>query len=181
MTKDQNTESEFFKDRKEAHEWLEDNGYKVSQGKFYQDIKKKGFPVLNPDKTVSKFQVLLYGQKLQGGQASDPSALHSSEWAHRKEKADAISAEIKAKKMEREEDELWLHADQAWAAIAALVGSLRQAVRHQSHQISPEVVLAAGGEASRAPEIFELLEAATDKAFNEVAGSKLEISFREGK
>lgn len=170
---------EYFVNRKEAHVWLEENGFVVSSGKFYADCKK-GFPAVNPDKTVSKYQVAVYGQKLKKENTPDLSAVERSSDDHRKAKADANIAEMKDRRMQREEDDLWLHADVAWSAIAGLMGELRRAIRHYHNQESSAFVLAAGGEASRAPEVFEMMEAATDKAFNEVAGKKIEISFKDG-
>lgn len=169
---------EFFVNRKEAYDWLVDNAFKVSSGKFYGDCKK-GFPAINADKTVSKYQVVIYGQGLKEEQAPDLSALQKSGYDHKKAKADATIAEIKAKQMEREEDELWLHADVAWSVIAALLGQIRESIRHQQHTACPEMVVAVGGEVARAPELFELLEGCVDKAYNEVAGEKLEVDWEE--
>lgn len=174
------TEAETFKNRKEAHRWLVANGYAVSVGKFYQDIDEKGFPVLNPDKSVSKYQVALYGKDLQTDQQPDPSALSRSEDAHRKEKADADIATMKAERMRREEDELWLHADKAWSVVAALIGELREVIRRDLHDAQLDVTAAAGGDINRAPEVFETMDKVIDKAFNRVAGSSLEIRWEGG-
>jgi len=168
-------EAETFKSRKEAHDWLVENGYAVSVGKFYQDIKSKGFPVLNPDKSISKYQVAMYGKGLQTDQQPDPSALARSEYAHQKEKADAEIATMKAERMRREEDELWLHADKAWSVVAALFGELREVIRRDLHDAQITITTAAGGDINRAPEVFETADKVIDKAFNRVAGSSLEI------
>lgn len=172
------TESETFKSRQEAHTWLIDQGYAVSVGKFYQDIKKKGFPVLNADKTVSKYQVAVYGKGLATEQQPDPSALSRSEHAHQKEKAEAEMAVMKAERMRREEDALWLHADQAWSVVAALIGDLRDVIRRQLHDAQVDITLAAGGDPSRAPEVYEHIDGVINKAFNEVAGTSLDIQWQ---
>ena len=178
MTEKTTPPNEFFTNRAEAHDWLVDNEFKVSRGKFYDDCKK-GFPAINADKTISKYQVAVYGQGLKKDQAPDLSALQKSGYDHRKAKADAKIAEMKAMQMEREEDDLWLHADVAWSVIAALLGQIREAIRHQQHTACPEMVVAVGGAVARAPELFELLEGCVDKAFNEVAGEKLEVDWEE--
>lgn len=177
MTTKTEPTAEYFKNRKEAHNWLRAEGYKVSQGKFYQDIKANGFPVLNSDGSVSKYQVAVYGRGLEESQAADPSALDRSAYMHRKEKADAELAEMKAERMRREEDKNWLHAEDAWAVVAGLVGTLRDTIRRHLHAGQIEITLAAGGEATRAPEVFEHLETVVNKAFNEVAGQKISINF----
>jgi len=169
---------EFFVNRKEAHDWLVENAFKVSSGKFYGDCKK-GFPAINADKSVSKYQVAVYGQGLRNDQAPDLSALQTSDDVHRKAKADAKIAEMRADRMEREEDDLWLHADVAWSAVASLLGRVREAIRHQQHTASPEMVVAVGGQVARAPELFELLEGCVDRAYNEVAGEKIEMIWEE--
>ncbi len=169
--------AEYFKNRKEAHNWLIAEGFKISIGKFYGDIEKKGFPVLNTDGTVSKYQVSVYGRSLEDKQASDPSALDRSEFIYRKDKSDAEIAEMKAERMRREEDQNWLHAEDAWAVVAGMVGTLRDTIRRHLHSGQIEITLAAGGDAARAPEVFEHLEGIVNKAFNEVAGRKISIKF----
>ena len=54
---------ERFVNRKQALDWLKAQGYKVSQGKFYQDCAA-GFPAVRKDGTVSRYQVMQYGQQL---------------------------------------------------------------------------------------------------------------------
>ncbi len=170
-------EPEYFKTRKEAYDWLIAEGYKVSSGKFYSDIKNNGFPVVNRDKTVSKYQVMVYARQLAEETRPDISAIERSEHLHRKEKADAEMAEMKAEKMRREQDTLWLHADEAWSALAAVVGNLRDAIRREIHSKQVEIVLAAGGETHRAPEVYEHVDGIVDKAFNEVARAGIEVEW----
>lgn len=171
------SDSEYFKNRKEAHTWLQDNGYKISIGKFYEDIKQKGFPVLRNDGTVSKYQVAVYGNNLNKELEADPSALDRSEDAHRKEKAEARMAEIKLERMEREEDKLWLHADVAWSVLASLIGELRDMIRRDIHSAQVEIVQAAGGDVSRAPEVFEHIDQVVNRSFNSVAKKSIDIQW----
>ncbi len=171
-------EAEYFSSRKEAWEWLLENGYKVSIGKFYQDIKRNGFPAITEDKKVSKYQVAVYGKSLVEENKVDISALERSESMHRKDMAEAEIAEIKARKMRREQDKLWLHSDDAWSVVAALVTALRDALRRAAHDGREELVEAAGGELLRAPELYEKLEEVViNRAFNEVVGVRLNIEW----
>lgn len=171
---------EYFINRQVAHDWLLENDFKISIGKFYQDIKKKGFPVLNKDKTVSKYQVAIYGKNLDEDRASDPSALLSAEYTHKKEKAESQMAEMKAKRMAREEDKLWLHADDAWSTTAAILGSLRDSIRYHLNKKSTDIIEIAGGDLSRSAEVYESLEACVDDAFNEIASSSIDVTWEGG-
>ncbi len=170
--------SERFKSRKKALDWLQGQGHKVSQGKFYQDCKA-GFPYVAKDGSVSKYQVMVYAKGLDEQNTPDLSALDAKEFERRKAQADAEIAEIKAERMRREADSNWLHADEAWAAVAGLVGRLRDTIRHHLHTGQREVVYAAGGEQERSAEVFEVMDALVDKAFNEVAGDSIDITFVE--
>ena len=168
---------EYFENRKEAHQWLTDNGFKGSQGKFYQDCKRNAFPFVNKDKTVSKYQVAEYGRGLQEKQTPDLSAIQRSEYLHQKEKAESEIAIMKAERMRRDEDALWLHADTAWSVLAVLIGNLRDAIRRSLHSAQVDIVLAAGGEISRAPEVYERIEGVVDQAFNEVAKKGIDVQW----
>ena len=172
------TETERFSSRKAALDWLKSRGHKVSQGKFYKDCKA-GFPFVQKDGSVSKYQVMVYAEKLDGQTAPDLTALDAQEFDRRKAAADAEMAEIKAARMRREQDKDWLHADTAWAAVAALVGNLRDAVRHHLYQGRREAVEICGGDQDRAAELFEFIDGTIDGAFNEVAGKEIDITFEE--
>ena len=171
--------AETFKSRKEAHTWLIEQGYAVSIGKFYQDIKVKGFPVLNSDKSMSKYQVAVYGKALETHQQPDPSALSRTEYSQKKEKAESEIAIMKAERMRREEDELWLHADKAWSVVAALIGDLREVIRRDIHDAQINITTTAGGDVNRAPEVFDCLDQVINKSFNRIAGSSFEIRWED--
>ena len=174
---DESASAEYFESRKEAHDWLLANGYKVSIGKFYGDIKNNGFPALNSNKTVSKYQVAIYGKSLEEETKADISALERSERLHRKEKAEAEIAEMKAEKMRREEDTIWIHADEAWSALAAVIGNLRDALRRAIHAAQVDIVQAAGGDVFRAPEVYDHIDGVISQAFNEVSKKNIDVTW----
>lgn len=176
--KKQNIDPERFKNRKQAHVWLQGQGYKISRGKFYQDCKG-GFPAVAKDGSVSKFQTLTYGQKLATTFQAESAVINTGEDDARKTRADADMAEMKAEKMRREQDTQWLHAADAWATVAGLMGTLRDCVRHHLYAGQSDVVLMAGGDQSRSQEVFGLMDEFVDRAFNEVAGKKIEIVFEK--
>ena len=162
--------AETFRNRRTALSWLREQGYKISQGKFYNDCGA-GYPLVARDGSVSKFQVLEYAQRLDVSTRAVAAALEPSrDYEARKIKAEAEIAEMKAEKMRRENDTLWLHAEDAWGQLAALVGALRDAVRHQLYEQAPELVLVAAGEQAKTMALYEAIEGAVDDAFNEVAG-----------
>jgi len=170
--------SERYKSRKKALTWLQDNGYKISTGKFYQDCKA-GFPSVGSDGTVSKYQVILYGQQLVSGVVADV-PISTREDDHRKNRADADIAEMKAEKMRREEDKDWLHAEDAWSAMAGLIGTLRDCIRHHIYVKQGEIVLSAAGKQDRSQEVFGFVDEVISQAFNEVAGSAISVQFEKG-
>ena len=169
---------ERFPNRKQAFEFLRERGHKVSRGKFYEDCNK-GFPMLSKDGSLSKFQVLEYGLSLDKSVEPDAQALSDRESKLRRDKAEAQMAEMKARKMQREEDSMWLHADEAWSAIAVLVGTLRDSIRHHLYSRQGEIVHAAAGEPERSHEVFECMDDIVNSAFNEVAGRELQIDFAQ--
>lgn len=167
--------TERFVNRKQALNWLNAQGYKISQGKFYQDCAA-GFPELHRDGSVSRYQVMQYGQQLDvSARSTAPDTSREDE--ARKSKADADMAEMKAARMQREEDALWLHADVAWAQMAALIGTLRDGIRHHFHTAQNEIVHVAAGDMDRNHEVFEFCDDIVNRAFNEVAGSSIEVKF----
>lgn len=171
-------EAERFKNRKQALNWLQAQGYKCSQGKFYQDCEA-GFPNINRDGSVSKYQVMQYGQQLdverRGGVVLDYD--RDADEA-RKLKAQADQEQMKAESMRREQDREWLHADQAWASVAAMVGAILDGLKHEFFAAQGEVVHLAAGDPARAPQVYEHCEAVIERAMNQAAShARLEVSF----
>ena len=169
-----------FKNAKQAWEWLQENGYKVSNGKFYGDCSK-GIITVYPDKSVSKFQVLQYGINWNN-KVSNPGNIDqiaSAEVDMRKRSAEASIAERKDRRMEKEEDQLWLHADEGWAVVASVINQLRDSIRHYLYSSRREVVATSAGNQDRDDEVYSLLEHLVDQAFNETAGKSINIKFNK--
>jgi len=162
-------EGERFKNRLAALKWLNNQGYKIGQQTFYNHCAD-GFPVLHKDKTVSRFQVMQYAQQLDVERRGAVSPAGETDDDARKLKAQADQEEMKAEKMRREQDAEWLHADAAWSAVAALVGTIQDSLRHHLHTSQGQIIHAAGGDIARGPEVYECLEDVVSRAFNEVAG-----------
>jgi hypothetical protein len=173
-------DGERFTTRKEALDWLKANHYKISQGKFYQDCSA-GFPMVHKDGSVSRYQVLMYAQQIDLSTKAED--LTTRDEARRQEqrkiKAEAEIAEMKAEKMRREEDRYWLHAEEAWAQLAALVATLRDTIRHHLFTSQRELVHIVSGDQDRSNELAEYADGLIDKAFNEVAGAEIDVVFEK--
>jgi len=170
-----------FKNRIQALNWLQAQGYKVSQGKFYGDCKD-GFPAIHKDGTLSRFQVMQYGQQLDIEKRSNPvDSLERERDEARKVKADADKAEMQADEMRRELDKKWILREDAEAHEAALMGILKDTFRHRVYLDHAHLVLTAGGDPGRDSEFALALQGFVDAAFNEVAdGKRFEVEFEEG-
>jgi len=170
---------ERFKSRKQALDWLRTQGYKVCQGKFYQDIRKNNFPALHRDGSVSRFQVMQYGQRLDPAQqapVADPDQGARKEWLEIRK----LELEIEKRETEnRREDERWLLKDDAWAAIAALIGTLLDSLRHHFYSSQGRLIHLAAGDVARSAELYEGCEGVIHKAFNEVAVQRIEGIFAQ--
>lgn len=173
-------EGERFKNRKQAWGWLQAQGYKVSSGKFYQDCEA-GFPAIHKDGSVSKYQAMQYGQQLdverRGGERTN---YDKEENEARKIKADADKAEMQADAMRREQDAEWMHADQAWASVASIIGVLHDNLRHSFYQAQGEIIHLAGGEQDRGPQVYAACEQIIDRAMNDAAKqATIEVTFAD--
>lgn len=167
-----------FKNRKEALAWLQERG-QISQGKFYGDCEK-GLLTIWPDKTISKYQVMEYAEQAFGQVRQTPAAFDFTAKKERLE-LEKLELDIEKRKLEnRKEDDKWLHKDEAWAQMAAIVGTLRDALRHQCHVGQAHVIHLAGGDPARGPEVYEGLEEIIARAFNEViSAGKIEGVFEQ--
>ncbi|RQW89900.1 MAG: hypothetical protein EHM79_02010 [Geobacter sp.] len=176
-------EGERFKNRKQALNWLQAQGYKISQGKFYQDCEA-GFPAIHKDGSVSRYQAMQYGQQLDVERRSSPedSYVDKDKDEARKLKAEADIKEMQAEQARRELDRNWINRDETWAQMAALVGTLRDSARHHFHVGQAHIIHLAGGDTTRGPEVYEGAEEILAKAFNEVlSAGRIEAVFEEMK
>ena len=167
-------EGERFKNRVQALNWLQAQGYKVSQGKFYGDCKA-GFPVVQKDGGLSRYQVLQYAQQQDVERRNSPldTSAEETELNLRKLRAETQKKERENEDSRRELDQKWLHMDAAWEALAALIGSLQAALDHQCHVGAPGLVHSCGGNPTRAEETTQAAKGLVSNAFTEIlsAGS----------
>lgn len=169
-----------FKNRKEALAWLHSKNIQISQGKFYQDCEA-GKITVHPDKTISKFQVAEYGERLTGQYRQAPPSMDMDDKKRRLE-IEKLEQEVeKGKLANRKEDDKWLYKEDAWAQMAAIIGTLRDSLRHQLHVGTAALIHVAAGDPGRGPEVYETAEELISRAFNEVVNSgKIEGVFEKG-
>ncbi len=163
-------EGERFKNRIQAWNWLQAQSYKISRGKFFNDCKA-GFPEVHRDGTVSRFQVMQYAQQQDVSRRSAP--LDRTEERERLEIEKLRLAVEKMEKENRKEDERWLLKEDAWAALAAVVGALHDSLRHYFHTGQGHLIYLASGDQTRGPELYEGAEELIGKAFNELARNNI--------
>lgn len=170
-----------FKNQSEALAWLRTKG-KISAGKFSMDCRSGNYDLgIATDKSLSKFKVAEYAEKLFGG---GKQLTPSYERSERMAEMELREQELKVEKMElanRKEDANWLQKEDAWAQMAAIIGTLRDSLRHQFHVGSVAVIHAAGGDPARGPEVYEQTEELISRAFNEVVNAgRIEGMFAKG-
>jgi hypothetical protein len=165
----QTDKPERFKNRREALAWLQKRG-QISRGKFYDDCAA-GTVTIYPDKTVSKFDVALYAEKLFTSSRNSSDSGNMSQERERLE-IEKLRFDVSKRELEtRREDDKWLLKEDAWARIAALVGVLQEALRYQFHTAAVNIVHIAGGDHARVMEVYELCEDTISRAYNQVAES----------
>lgn len=138
-----------------------------SAGKFSQDCKN-GLCLVQPNKTYRSKDVKAYAERIKHDKRS--ATVAEGRAAEREElEIRKLKLEVEKRELEnRREDDKWLAKEEAWAQLAALVGTLRDALRHQCHVGQAHLVHLAGGDPSRGPEVYEGLEEIIARAFNEV-------------
>ena len=179
---------ECFANRREAWQWLRDNGLEMGESTFYRQVGKPGFPTLLPGKRLSKWECseFLRHQQMAGAAAPQGGVYSTDDLLQRKqvaevEKLEAESSIAKRKDEEgaRKMDKTWMPRLDAYAMCAALVGRLIDAALHQIRHRQIELVAACRGEEERAPELYEAIASAFAAARNEVAGQRLEETLEE--
>lgn len=184
---------ETFAKQQDALAWLHDYfGCPFpSAGKFSQDCRN-GICLVQPNKTYRGKDVRAYAERIKFDKRT--ATLSESRSAEREElEIRKLKLDVEAKELaNRREDDRYLLKDDAWLQMAALVGSLRDALRHQCHVAIPRLLTLAGNidkecphckeeikaESSRGPEVYEGLEEIIARAMNEVLESgRIEVVF----
>jgi hypothetical protein len=161
--KKQNT-MELFTSRGAALNWLHSEGYKVSRGTFYTDCAN-GRVSVNKDGTLSRHQVSLYAQTKDAATEQVLSLTATKEELTVKK----LRLEVEQKEREaRKDDNRWLYRDEAYAQMAALLGSLVDSLNHHFLVGMDELVDTLDGNLSLKEQGYELAEEIIGRACNEL-------------
>jgi len=176
--------AEYFKNRQAALQWLQQRG-QVSRSKFYDDCNA-GLITIHPDKTLSKFEVALYAEKLfaatrQTATGSGTLAGQREADEARKIRAEAEIKEMQAEGLRREQDKKWLHRDDAVSHLAVVVCSIQQALEQAARTAADAIIKVCNGEPARSFDVSEAItELILERAFNEVANAgTLRVRFKD--
>ena len=164
-------EGERFNDRLQSWNWLTAQGYKVSRGKFYNDCKA-GFPTVHRDKTISRYQVLQYGQQLdidrRGGHEVNRADQHD-EAITRRAVADADRAEMQAAQMQRELDKEWIKRDEADLETCTWTALTRDGIVNRFIKNLPTFIHAVGGDLQRMADGQAVFDQTVTDACNDIS------------
>jgi hypothetical protein len=173
--------NERFKNRREALAWLQQRG-RISRGKFYDDCTA-GAVTVYQDKTVSKFAVAVYAERLFKPSPPAPDAVllgqREADEA-RKIKAEADIKEMQADEARRELGRKWLYRDEANDHLAVIITCLQQALEHRAKVAADAIIKLSDGNAAHSFDVSEgMQELVIDAAFNEVASAgTLRVRFK---
>ncbi|NTV50948.1 MAG: hypothetical protein HGA20_15070 [Geobacteraceae bacterium] len=142
----------------------------ISAGKFSKDCGA-GYPSVHSDKSLSKWQVMEYAEKTFGAVRETPVAIDMSAKKARLEVEKLEQDVEKGKLANRKEDDKWLYKEEAWAQMAAIIGKLRDSLRHQFHVGTVAIITSSAGDPQRGPEVYETAEGLISRAFNEIVES----------
>ena len=177
---------QLYKNKAEAFRlFIQAQNLPVSSAKFYQDANR--LQMAGVDKTIEISALLGYVKdelKINTATGQSISERFRDEertsYEDRKAKAEAELKEMQADNERCKMDDRWLYRDDAWAAIAGLIGTLRDSLRHQFHVGAPQLILLAGGDPQRSPEVYEGTEEILARAFNEIVSvGRIDAIFSE--
>lgn len=171
---------ERFKNRKQAHAWLQGEGYKVSRGKFYADCDA-GALLVAPDGSLSKFRVLDYARKLRRPPlapdlAAGDLAQEKLLWEVRRLKNEVRKQDLAL----RAEDRQWMAQTDHERRISLLVIRLGELYAYHGHLAAPEICALAGGDPAAAGQVVDRLKVLLDAVFQDLRGAVMgEVFFGE--
>lgn len=174
MKTDSPDQKERFQNRKEALEWMRNQGVAISQGKFYQDCQT-GMIVVYPDKTVGRASVLQYMMGLQRNAVIDPGI---AELTIREQQLKVQKLELEVERLERggrADDRRWMLREDSWALLAGVLGMLRHTLDYHVTKRAAALVEAIEGKPELAPQLVEQFTATVvNPAFNDLGGQTLQ-------
>lgn len=164
------TAGDWFKSIAEAERFLNDQGFDVSHGKFFADVKSG--KVETQGKRLSKFSTLLYA--MQQRLSSRVGGI-DLDLTKRREEADTLKAEhsaeierMKAENMRRRMSTEWCHREEVHGVWASIMGDLYTALIHNAGSSTGKIITACNGNQNKSVNVNNCLSGIIDNSFNEV-------------
>ena len=178
-------QEERFDSRKAVLDYLNDNGYSVSQGKLYGDCKK-GLLKLRADKSVLKSSVEAYidnpasglVRHADVGQAEEDKILSG---AKLKYEVSILKTKDEKQKFDMEKDRgLYVPKSDIDLMLCGRAAMLETGLRHHYHTTVAEWIVMVGGDTGKTSELLAALLAGLDEQMDRFAKSdEIEIEFSE--
>jgi len=168
-----------FTNRKAALTWLQERGYKVSQGKFYDDCSAgtKISCLLNG--SLSKFDVLNYANTYLQAETSAAFMSTLASEQLRKVKAEADMKELQYQAASRQAEKKWMLHEDVLRETACLIGGIQNAFFLTINKRASELIRLCRGKQEMLPEVLEFLEEKLVKeAFNTATTVGCELIFQ---
>ena len=161
---------ERFKNRKQAFDWLQSQGFKLVERSFYNACNA-GFPAVAADKTLSRFEVSEFLRQHEAKHRKQPGSLSGirEDAETRKAVADAQKSEIQAQQMQRELDKKWILHDDADLQTCTWTALLRDCISSRLERNVGALICAAGGDLARIPDVLTIIDQAIIDGCNDVA------------
>jgi len=164
--------AERFKNRKQAFEWLQQQGFQLSERTFYNACEA-GSPAVGPDKTLSRFEVGEYLRKYERKYRKQSGNLSGirEDAETRKAVADAKKAEINAEQLQRELDKRWISREESDLETCTWTALLRDQIAARLTQALPALIHSAAGHIEQLPEAQAIIDQAITDACNDISDS----------
>ena len=174
-------DAEPFKDRKAVADYLQREGYKVSQQKVYKDAKNRKLKV-QPDKTVRQVDVKEYIILAGLEKVVDESGDISDE-VKEKAKADVALTKAREKKINYELDQLmgkYLLKTDVEAAAAQKIGAFESQFKNRIRIKAEDIIFAVGGDVAKASVFRNMMYGYIDDLLEEMGKlEELNITIRK--
>lgn len=164
-----------YRNRAEAHGFLEGLGLPVSRAKFYDDADRLRF--VQPDKTVRLVDLLAYARAELKVDPVTGRSLAEVDRGREKEELELRKLRVEVEAAERKtrrEDARWIERAEHEIQIAAFAGRLEDSLRQRATLALADLLFACGGDPERGPELRDGLEQMIAAAFADAVSADVE-------
>ena len=148
-----------FKNRKQALEWLKEQGFNVSRGKFYQDVTA-GRCIINPVGSISRLHVALYMQ----AQKEKHLLRQLSDYEYR-ERRQFSPQPIRLKQRE------YMTKAEGWNLITGLIRTYHTTLLYRLQDQKKSLIAACEGNPAQDCTLFDFLQHLAEQVLSEIIGN----------